>query len=165
MSTGQPFSPVESLFPPVSPTAWHWTSSLAHPLSTFIVFIAFQLGVGGGVGGSGANRIRNTGKLAWIEFLKFRRMSSLLENNEWGPCSQDQRKIDHCALHIFRIFFKSSNNMVNIRLTTPAAKLPPVPMTPVAICHQYQRHRRQICHWWNNGNHFRLLSDLLKVEL
>ncbi len=28
------------------------------------------------------------------------------------------------------------------------ANLPPVSTTPVANCHLYQRHRRQICHWW-----------------
>jgi hypothetical protein len=54
------------LFPPLlldtEPAAW-----LPPPSpSTFIVFIALQLGVGGW--GSGANRIRNNGKLAWIDF-------------------------------------------------------------------------------------------------
>ncbi len=40
--------------------------------------------------------------------------------------------------------------------------LPPVSTTPVANCHQYLRHRRQICRrcrwhrWQNNGNNIRL---------
>ncbi len=71
----------------------------------------------------------------------------------------------------FRIFSKIRGDIRSSRLTTaqyqrhqrqnlppvslvllipmskiPAANLPPVSTTPVANCHQYQRHRRQICH-------------------
>ncbi len=34
----------------------------------------------------------------------------------------------------------------SLALLIPVANLPPVSTTPVAICHRYQRHRRQICY-------------------
>ncbi len=49
------------------------------------------------------------------------------------------------TLGSFRFFFWKFTEILG------SQGAPPVSMTPVAICHQCQRHRRQICrrcHWW-----------------
>jgi hypothetical protein len=71
--------------------------------------------------------------------------------------------------HRYRWHRRQIFKLFSLALLIPVANLPPVSMTPVATCHLYQRHRRQICHrcHWHRRQIMATISDCrhLKVNL
>ncbi len=79
----------------------------------------------------------------WISFppapeYSIRTISKFFENSR----RYSQVKVHHrCQRRRRQVFLP-----ISLVLLIPVANLPPVSTTPVANCHRYQRHRRQICH-------------------
>jgi hypothetical protein len=90
---------------------------------------------------------------SWIRFppapeYSIKTVSNFLENSR----RYSQVKVHHrYRRHRWQICTGPAANFSTIFSsvvsTTPTANLPPVSTTPVANCHRYQGHRRQICHW------------------